>query len=171
MFWWAIWAISISDWSLHKRSSDWSELTINFKWSRARALITKWWANGNSAFTLCQLIKRILKNSTTRERVTSNWYRSLLCFLQFKQNWWKGHHIFFVKIILNWQVCQMTHFSQYNLSMIWTLDLASTKSQVTVYAKSSSLLLVRFYSPFPMLYPWKDRLSIGWWLISPSPVQ
>jgi hypothetical protein len=48
MFWWAIWAISISDWSLHKRSSDWSELTINFKWSRSRALITKWWANGNS---------------------------------------------------------------------------------------------------------------------------
>jgi hypothetical protein len=123
------------------------------------------------SFTLCQLIKRILKNPTTRERVTSNWYRSLLLFffsLVRRELMERPSH-FCVNNVLNRQVCQRTHFSQYNLSMIWTLDLASTKSQVTVYAKSSSLLLVRFYSSFPMLYPWKDRLSIGRWLISPSP--
>jgi hypothetical protein len=97
--------------------------------------------------------KKYWENDTTCERDTSNWYRSLLCFLHFEQKWWKGHHIFFVKIIINWQACQMTHFYSTICQCFWrwTLLRPNFKWQFTNYTNKSFLLLVRFYSQFPML--------------------
>jgi hypothetical protein len=71
---------------------------------------------------------------------------------------------FRLKIIC--QMIQITHFLKSNLWLIWTLKFKSNH-KVTVYMQSL-LPSCCFYSPFQMLYPWKD-VALGRWLISPSP--